>query len=443
MRGPLPPEGFAEQVGVPLERVESYLSLGLLDPEGDGLLDDYDVLRLALLSHFEDQGHAPERIPAELEQESHSVAQRIFRLGKDKYTLQDAADQVGVTLEQAQELSLALGFPIDSPLDREDIEPFGHLRGLLEIGMPWEIIIEGARVFSDALRRVAQAEINMTHRVLCERMAAEGAGEKDIMVAFHEAGPTLMELSSALLQHIHEDFLVQALADHAVGHLETTSATSVRGLQETTVLFVDLALFTPLAQAHGDELAAAVLDRFDAIVRKTNMSHGGRLVKQIGDAFMLTFSEPADAVRFSIETLDEARKEHEFPALRIGINSGPVLYRVGDYVGNTVNVASRVMSMAMPNVILMTESVATAARAAGITVEEVGVRRLRGAEEAMAMYRVATTQVSALDPVCGMIVPDPPAARLVHLDREYSFCSHDCAMRFLEDPDRYTTAAAS
>jgi adenylate cyclase len=329
MRGPLPPEGFAEQVGVPLERVESYLSLGLLDPEGDGLLDDYDVLRLALLSHFEDQGHAPERIPAELEQESHSVAQRIFRLGKDKYTLQDAADQVGVTLEQAQELSLALGFPIDSPLDREDIEPFGHLRGLLEIGMPWEIIIEGARVFSDALRRVAQAEINMTHRVLCERMAAEGAGEKDIMVAFHEAGPTLMELSSALLQHIHEDFLVQALADHAVGHLETTSATSVRGLQETTVLFVDLALFTPLAQAQGDELAAAVLDRFDAIVRKTNMSHGGRLVKQIGDAFMLTFSEPADAVRFSIETLDEARKEHEFPALRIGINSGPVLYRGG------------------------------------------------------------------------------------------------------------------
>ncbi|MGH2756981.1 MAG: adenylate/guanylate cyclase domain-containing protein, partial [Actinomycetota bacterium] len=285
--------------------------------------------------------------------------------------------------------------------------------------------------------------ITMTHRFLCERMAAEGAGEKDIMVAFYEVGPSLMDMSNALLQHTHEDFLLEALAEHAVGHLEAGSQGGLRGAQQTTLLFVDLALFTPLAQAHGDEIAAEILDRFDTIVRKSNVQHGGRLVKQIGDAFMLTFSDPADAVRFSIDVMEVAGRERDFPALRIGINSGPVLYRVGDYIGNTVNVASRMMAMAMPNVILMTAPVAHAAREVGIGIEEVGVRRVRGAEEAIEIFRVAAVKESSFDPVCGMLVGETPAAKLVHNGREFAFCSHSCAKRFLDDPDRFAAAAAS
>lgn len=441
MRGPLPPEEFAEQVGLPLVRLEEYRSAGLLDPERDGLLDDFDVLRLALLSQFEDLGGSPEEIATEIGKEENSMVHRIFRLGQDKFTLDHAAEKVGVTREQVEELALALGFPTDATLDRADIEPFGHTKALLDLGLPWESVVEGGRVFGDALRRIAQAEINMTHRFLCERMVAEGADEKDVMVAFYEAGPPLMEMSNKLIEHIHEDYLVQALADHAVSHLEASSD-GLRGAQETTILFVDLALFTPLAQAHGDEIAAEILDRFDTLTRKSTVPHRGRLVKQIGDAFMLTFADPADAVRFSIEVMDSAARERDFPALRVGINSGPVLYRVGDYVGNTVNVASRVMAMAMPNVILMTDPVAEAARAAGIEIEDVGVRRLRGAEEAMTIYRVTGRQEKAIDPVCGMVVGEP-AATLTYDGKEYFFCSHECAKQFLDNPNRYVAAAVS
>lgn len=441
MRGPLAPKEFSEQVGLPIERLEDYRSAGLLDPEGDGLLDDFDVLRLALLRPLEELGTA-EQIAAEISKETHPMIHRIFRLGQEIFTLDEAAGEVGVTREQVEELALALGFPTDAPLDRNDVEHFGHTKVLLDLGLPWETVVEGARVFGDALRRVAQSEINMTHRFLCERMAAEGADQEDIMVAFYEAGPSLMEMSNKLMEHIHEDYLVQALADHAVSHLEASSD-GLRSAQQTTVLFVDLALFTPLAQAHGDEVAAEILDRFDALVRKNTVPHGGRLVKQIGDAFMLTFPDPTDAVRFSIEVMDSAGREQDFPALRIGINSGPVLYRVGDYVGNTVNVASRVMAMAMPNVALMTEPVADAARADGIEIEEAGVRRLRGSEDAIAIHRVTTKHERSTDPVCGMVVGEPAAARLVHDDREFSFCSHSCAKQFLDNPDRYAAAAAS
>jgi DNA-binding transcriptional MerR regulator len=43
------PEEFADLVGLPLETVQSYRSLGLLDPEDDGLFDDVDIMRVRVV----------------------------------------------------------------------------------------------------------------------------------------------------------------------------------------------------------------------------------------------------------------------------------------------------------------------------------------------------------------------------------------------------------
>ncbi|HEX2241553.1 MAG TPA: adenylate/guanylate cyclase domain-containing protein [Actinomycetota bacterium] len=443
MRGPLPPEQFSQQIGVPVDRVERYRSAGLLDPDRDGMLDDYDVLRLALLGPYEEAGYSPEQIVDELDKAESARIRRLFRFGQKTYDLKDAAEQLGVTLEQAEQLILAMGFAPESTMDEEDFETLRKTRAFMNVGIPWEGVLEGARVYADSLRRIAQAEINMTHRYLCERMEAEGAEDKEVTLAFYSAGPLLTDISNSLITQIHEDFLLEALAAHAVAHIEKSGSGTLKGALHLTVAFIDLALFTPLAQAHGDEVAAQVLDRLDAIVRKEAVTHRGSVVKQIGDAFMLTFGDEVGAVQFSAAILGDALQERDFPAVRIGLHSGPVLYRVGDYIGNTVNVASRVMSMAMPNVILMTEPVAEAAREAGIEIEDVGVRRIRGVEEELAIYRVATKRAPHIDPVCGMVVADPPAAKLVYDRREFVFCSHDCLKRFLADPDAFTPRAAA
>jgi class 3 adenylate cyclase len=57
---------------------------------------------------------------------------------------------------------------------------------------------------------------------------------------------------------------------------------------------------------------------------------------------MLTFTEAASAVRCALELDRRATAEPRFPAVRSGIHYGTVLYRDGDYVGATVNPASRV-----------------------------------------------------------------------------------------------------
>jgi len=73
---------------------------------------------------------------------------------------------------------------------------------------------------------------------------------------------------------------------------QTAPPAATPGESPATVLFIDLAGFTPLTVAMGDTAAAEVLRRFAAMVRTSAARTGGRIVKQIGDAFMLTFVQP-------------------------------------------------------------------------------------------------------------------------------------------------------
>lgn len=63
-----------------------------------------------------------------------------------------------------------------------------------------------------------------------------------------------------------------------------------------TFVFVDLAGFTALTEAHGDQEAAALVDRFERLVDQA-VGIEGRLVKVIGDAAFLAFDSPLEALR--------------------------------------------------------------------------------------------------------------------------------------------------
>jgi adenylate cyclase len=160
------------------------------------------------------------------------------------------------------------------------------------------------------------------------------------------------------------------------------------GTEIATIVFIDLALFSTLADLEGDEAAVALVDRTDATIRQVAIKTHGRLVKHIGDEFMLVFSDSEDAVAFATELRDSIRETEREAAPRTGIHSGPVIYRMADYWGAAVNAASRICSMATPNSILVTEPVAKAAANAGFSVEEIGARTLRGMEDPLVLYRV-------------------------------------------------------
>jgi class 3 adenylate cyclase len=390
VRQAMTPDEFSDLVGLSLGEVERYRALGLLDPEDDGLLDDLDLVRLDFVRHrLAQDGYDPESLATAIRdgRVESMYGRRLFE-ASSPLGLDEAAERTGLEPDQLRQLTSALGFSW-SGLHESDMDILEILRVARDAGLPWEAILGVTRVVGDSLRRIADTEIRVVHVYIHERLMAAGASEEEVEQLISGIEQNLAPLMNPMIQRLHSEYLLEAMMEDAFFHL-ADSDTQARelGSVEATIAFVDIASFTALAEASGDDTAMDVLDRIDTTVRPLLVEHDGKLVKQVGDGFMLAFRDPADAVQFAVATQTELARDPDLPAIRVGINTGPALYRTGDYLGGAVNVASRVVNSAMPGQILLTDPVATAASKAGIEVEELGVRMMRGVDEPLALYRV-------------------------------------------------------
>jgi adenylate cyclase len=119
-------------------------------------------------------------------------------------------------------------------------------------------------------------------------------------------------------------------------------------------VFADIAGFTALTEAHGDEEALALIADFSDAVSAELPAVGGEHVKTVGDALMLRIPDPADAVTVSLRIANDVMSGHEAPAVRVGLHHGPALKRDGDYFGASVNLAARVAALASAGEVVLT-----------------------------------------------------------------------------------------
>jgi adenylate cyclase len=143
---------------------------------------------------------------------------------------------------------------------------------------------------------------------------------------------------------------------------------------EHTFLFCDLVGFTALADAEGDERAAAVAAALQIRVKAAADVHGAEVVKRMGDAAMIRCDDPAAAVRLALRLVDDVEADPGLPPVRVGIHSGTAVSQEGDWFGRAVNVASRLCHVAAGGEVLVSES--TLARARRLARVSVGERRL-------------------------------------------------------------------
>ena len=216
------------------------------------------------------------------------------------------------------------------------------------------------------------------------------------------------------------------------------------GLHEPTFLFADLAGFTALTEAMGDETAADVVGDFSAAVRELLDEHHAEEVKAIGDALMLYARTPARAVELGLRIIEDVGSRHYFPVVRVGMHTGEAVERDGYWFGAAVNLAARVSAAAGGSEVLLTSSTRDAAgMLAGIELHPRGRRAFKNVAEQVELYAAvrAGAQTEAglpIDPVCRMAVdPNHSAGQLLHDGVEYHFCSLECANAFSGDPQRY------
>jgi adenylate cyclase len=150
-------------------------------------------------------------------------------------------------------------------------------------------------------------------------------------------------------------------------------AGSIEGAMMTrlTVGFADMVGFTALSSQLTAEALARVVDRFEELAHTTVVNGGGRPVKMIGDEVMFVTSDPRSAVRIALDLVDAYADDELLSDVRVGLATGPVLMREGDFFGSVVNRAHRTVSIADAGTVLCGEEVHAeiAAEAAELAAE--------------------------------------------------------------------------
>jgi class 3 adenylate cyclase len=143
----------------------------------------------------------------------------------------------------------------------------------------------------------------------------------------------------------------------------------------TTILFTDVVGSTRRAVELGDRAWRRLVERHDRLVRRAVARSGGRLIKNLGDGYLMSFDDPAAAVEGAHALVAAARAVGL--EIRAGMHSGPAQVIGDDLFGLTVHIAARVCSLAGRGRVLSTAAAADPARDAGAAVVDAGLRELR------------------------------------------------------------------
>ncbi len=210
-------------------------------------------------------------------------------------------------------------------------------------------------------------------------------------------------------------------------------------IPEQTFVFADLAGYTALTEAHGDDVAADVAIEFCRELNRL-LPAGAQDVKSLGDACMVRVPDPLDAVAFGVALVQDAAADRPFPHVRVGMHTGPAVRRGSDWFGAAVNVAARVAERAGPGAVLLTDATRNAiGDIDGLDLRPLGSEALRNVKRLTATWqvRLAANDVEQVDPVCRMRIRGHAITRRRDAGETLSFCSAGCADAFDRAPTAY------
>jgi adenylate cyclase len=206
-----------------------------------------------------------------------------------------------------------------------------------------------------------------------------------------------------------ERFLSPQVAEMVLGSQEAMDTVMEPTELTATIVFTDIIAFTQLAEQIPPQETNMILNQYFSMVTDIIFRYDGTLDKYIGDGLMAVFGAPMEreddterAILAAKEMKEELAvmmaetggKRKQFD-IRIGINTGRVVAgNIGspkrmDYtvIGDPVNIASRLESIAKPNQILIGEETYKAVKDK-FEIRKIGPTKVRGRSAEIMVYEV-------------------------------------------------------
>jgi class 3 adenylate cyclase len=332
--------------------LSAYEAAGLYDPAGENATE-----RAELLDFLESLGCTlDEMVAAHANGRLFALAgDRIIRPDRNQLTLAEVADTLDVDEAAVRRAWRAYGLTlrepnakVASPNDLDALRTHFAFVGVFGEDAGSAL----ARVVASAMARVGEA-LSTTVRATETLLDIGLTGNEPVTArAFADAAKLVP----------HAGRLIDTIFRH---HLESARSLFEQAVEADpnrqialAVGFVDLCDYTALAGRLDSPKLAHLLTRFEEIATGVASEAGGRVVKFLGDAAFFVAPDPTTLMNTVVGLMTHPEAQASGLSARGGLAYGRVIAQDGDFFGPPVNLASRLVSAADPNTVLLAPAMA-------------------------------------------------------------------------------------
>jgi len=304
----------------------------------------------------------------------------VMRPPGETQWLAEFAQGSGLDPDLVRRLWLALGLPdsyaLPVPVSPDAAEAVRLIAAMTEL-LGEDVVLALARTIGSSLARMTEA--------------LTGAFRVGIEVPHRVSGtpyPQVVDDYTVLVRDLLPFFLeaVDALfRRHLVAvsyQIWSTDEEHAAVTLDRTVGFADLVGSTEVLRTLSVKEMAEMVRHFEEQAWDLVSRAGGRVVKLIGDEAMFVVDDPVRACDVGLDLVDASPHP-----VRVGLAHGPVVELYGDYYGETVNLAARLVRSATPSSLLVSQTVRDSARPS-LTFPPLDPLVLKGFAEPVPVYGV-------------------------------------------------------
>lgn len=387
---PLTAAEVARRAGIATSTLRRWDASGLIPRDG-AHWSEREVSHVRMLCGLRNRGYTVAQLKEGVESGTLAIAfveqsEQTVGAPLRSYTFREAARELGLEVELLRRFVAAFGLPAGlTSLSETEMALMRHGARVLNSGLPLVASLQIARVYGQALGQIADAEVRLVHLYVHEPLIRDGVPNQKIAETLDSLASSLLPVASPILDLLHQRYLQHYIEQDIVGHLEQEGAAEARrGEMHVAIAFADLAGFTRLTEEEGDLEAVSVVERFFEQVERT-IPEDCRIIKTIGDEVMVVGSDPGALLEWAVG-FQEQRDERPLP--RIGVHSGPAIFRDGDYYGREINRAARIVTRGAGGEIVVTGTLRDAAELRTFRLTSIGSVRLKGFDQPEELFVV-------------------------------------------------------
>ena len=311
------------------------------------------AIRQALVAHLRAAGY-DERLLQQVAQHGRLYAlegDQLVRPGAVVLTIAEVASRLAQDPAATAQLWRALG--LDEPVANDPVATEEEAAALAVWPLIAQLVGEHqalalARVHASAVARMGEAVAATMVEAVPDMDLLHSSDELATSHAFAAAASLMPQVVRSVEMMYRHHLLA------ATRHFEQAQAPAGFGLRGVPwcVAFADLCGFTQATERLDAVTLHNLLGVFESVAHDEAAAAGVRCVKLIGDAAMFVGASPDGLARAAHGVIVRLEELEAALPVRVGMAAGDVVVRAGDYFGPAVNLAARLLELALPGEVL-------------------------------------------------------------------------------------------